>query len=66
MAETMILTLEGVFENYSIGGDICLEKVKRIAYLGEKHGFRLADFKSFGKDTSPEKIERLKRTVSAK
>lgn len=39
MAETMILALEGRYENYSLGRDISLEKVEEIERLAEKHGF---------------------------
>jgi fatty aldehyde-generating acyl-ACP reductase len=39
MAETMILALEGRYENYSLGRNISLEKVEEIDRLAEKHGF---------------------------
>lgn len=61
MAETMILTLEELFEHYSIGGRVSIEKVKKIAQLGEKHGFKLADFKSFGKEVPKRKIETVRK-----
>ena len=35
MAETMILALEGRFENYSLGRDLTVSQVKEIARLGE-------------------------------
>ncbi len=61
MAETMILTYEGMFENYSIGGNITIEKVENIEQLGHKHGFNLARFKSFGKEVPDKKIENVKK-----
>ena len=42
MAETMILAMEGRFENFSIGSRLDVEKVNEIWELGEKHGFKLA------------------------
>lgn len=47
MAETMILALEERYESYSLGGDVSLEKVKEISSLGKKHGFKLAELRSF-------------------
>jgi predicted amino acid dehydrogenase len=45
LAETIILALEGRFENYSIGrGNITSEKVDEIARLGSRHGFTLAPY----------------------
>jgi predicted amino acid dehydrogenase len=48
MAETMILTLEGVFGDFSIGWEPSLDKVETISRLAQKHGFKPA-FTSFGK-----------------
>ncbi|MGV8119757.1 MAG: shikimate dehydrogenase [Candidatus Xenobiia bacterium LiM19] len=64
MSETMALTLEGRFEVYSIGRGIKLEKVKEIAEIAKKQGFRLAGFRSFDKIVTDEMIERV-RTLSA-
>jgi len=41
MAEPMILALEGKYENYSIGDDISVEKVKEILELSKKYGFEV-------------------------
>lgn len=49
MSETMILALEGIKEDFSLGRKVEEEKVKKICRLAEKHGFRLAAFRSFGK-----------------
>lgn len=66
MAETMILTFEGIFENYSLGGNISIEKVKKIALLGKKHGFKLADFKSFGKEVGNKRLDVMRKVVNLK
>ncbi|MDD4899779.1 MAG: shikimate dehydrogenase [Candidatus Omnitrophica bacterium] len=46
MAETMILALEGRFENFSLGNDLSTEKTEEITQLAEKHGFRIAEIKT--------------------
>ena len=47
MAETMTLTFERQFVDYSIGKAIALEQVKNIDDLAAKHGFKLAALRSF-------------------
>lgn len=42
MAETMILALEGRYESYSVGKQIQVGRVREIAQLARKHGFRLS------------------------
>jgi predicted amino acid dehydrogenase len=42
LAETIVLALEGRFENFTIGRNIEWEKVKEIYKLGLKHGMHLA------------------------
>jgi fatty aldehyde-generating acyl-ACP reductase len=42
MAETMVLALEGRYENYSLGKQVRIEQVREIAQLAHKHGFRLS------------------------
>lgn len=59
MAETMILALEGRFEDYSLGKQLSRLRVKEISTLAEKHGFRLSSFRSFEKPVSQETIERM-------
>jgi len=47
MAETMILALDGRYENFSLGRTLELEKIKLISELAKKHGFSLAGFRNF-------------------
>jgi predicted amino acid dehydrogenase len=61
MAETMILTLEGRFESYSIGGNISSERVREIGLLAQKHGFELSDLKSFGKTITTEDLNAVRK-----
>ena len=42
LAETIVLALEGRFENYTVGRQIEWEKVHEIYQLGLKHGMKLA------------------------
>jgi len=61
MAETMILTLEGRFEDYTLGKEVKVEKVKEISALAQKHGFRVSGLRSFGRELSQEEIERIRK-----
>jgi len=60
MAETMILALEGRCENFSLGKKLQPDKVREIGRLAEKHGFRLAGFRSFEQVVSQEQIQRVR------
>jgi len=42
LAETIVLALDGRFENFTVGRNIEWEKVKEIYKLGLKHGMKLA------------------------
>lgn len=63
MAEAMTLTLEGRFENYTLGRDLTVEQAEEIAGMGQQHGFRLAGFRSFDRAISDEKIETIKKNA---
>lgn len=60
MAETMILTMEGRFEDFSIGRGLDLEKVEEISHLAHKHGFRTSGFRAFDEPVTADKIEDVK------
>lgn len=60
MAETMILTLESRFEDYSLGRGLSLERVQEISRLAQKHGFRTSGFRAFDEPVTAEKIEDVK------
>lgn len=60
MAETMILALEERIENYSLGKELELAKVREINELAIKHGFKLAGFRSFERAVDEEMIEQIK------
>ena len=41
MSETMILALEGRYENYTLGRDISVKQVDEMARLADTHGFQV-------------------------
>jgi predicted amino acid dehydrogenase len=59
MAETMVLALEGRRECFTLGRDLSVERVREIAALAARHGFRLSGFRSFERAVTPEQIERV-------
>jgi len=63
MAETMALALEGRFEDYTIGRNITLERVKEITAIAERHGFQLSGFRSFEHEVTEEQIETVRRNA---
>ncbi len=63
MAETIILALEGRYENFTLGKDISIAKVEEIAALARKHGFRLAGFRRFERAIGDEEVERIRRAA---
>ena len=66
MAETMLLALEGKMGDYSLGRDIKLEQVEEITRLAEKHGFKLAGFRSFERAVSDETIAAIRARAASK
>jgi predicted amino acid dehydrogenase len=63
MAETIALALDGRFEDYTVGKDITLERVKDITAIAEKHGFRMSGFRSFEREVTNEQIEAVRRNA---
>ena len=60
LAETIVLTLEGRFENFTLGRNIEWEKVHEIYKLGLKHGMRLAAISGVNGVFSDEDIARVR------
>jgi fatty aldehyde-generating acyl-ACP reductase len=65
MAETMILTLENRFVNYSLGRGVNLDKVLEIERLARKHGFQLAGMRAFDKEVTPAMIAHTREAARA-
>ena len=60
LAETIVLALEGRFENFTVGRGIEWEKVREIYKLGLKHGMKLAAISGVNGPFSDEDIERVR------
>lgn len=56
LAEAALLAMEGRFENFTLGRDIKMERVKEIYRLFKKHGLKLAGLRSFGRYVTDEEI----------
>ncbi|WP_371376660.1 saccharopine dehydrogenase NADP-binding domain-containing protein [Sporomusa aerivorans] len=64
MAETMILALEGRYENFTLGRDLTVKQVETIDKLAAKHGFKLAGFRSFERAISPRELAAIKENAA--
>ena len=49
LAEAALLAMDGRFEDYTLGRDISVERVKEIYRIFRKHNFEIAGLTSFGK-----------------
>lgn len=49
MAETMMLALDGHLEDTSLGSNLTPDSLKMLQRLSQRHGFRVAELRSFGK-----------------
>lgn len=65
MAETMILTLEGRMESYTLGRTITIEKLDEMAAMAKKHGFYLSGLRSFEREVTAEKISQIRELAEA-
>jgi len=61
LAETIVLALEGRFENFTVGRSIEWEKVREIYRLGRKHGMKLAAISGVNGPFSDADIRRVRR-----
>ncbi len=60
LAETIVLALEGRFENFTVGRNIEWEKVREIYRLGRKHGMKLAAISGVKGPFSDKDIHRVR------
>lgn len=60
LAETIVLALEGRFENFTVGRQIEWEKVREIYQLGLKHGMKLAAISGVNGVFTDEDIARVR------
>lgn len=63
MAEVIILALENRPENYTLGREIALGKIKEIDLLGEKHGFEPGNYYAFNRLITQEEIQQIRQNA---
>lgn len=63
MAETMILSLEERYENFTLGRELTLEQLNEITSMASKHGFKLAGFRSFERALTEMEILKIKENA---
>ncbi len=61
MAETIALSLEGRYEDYTIGKHITIGQALEIGEIATRHGFRLSGFRTFEKPVTDAQIERVRQ-----
>ena len=66
LAETVVLALEGRFEDFTVGRNIEWAKVKEIYKLGLKHGMRLAVISGVNGPYTDEDIARVRELAIAR
>ncbi|MDH5286954.1 MAG: dehydrogenase [Betaproteobacteria bacterium] len=65
LAETIVLALEGRFENFTVGRSIEWEKVREIYRLGRKHGMKLAAISGVNGPFTDADIRRVRKLALA-
>ncbi|MEO8102449.1 MAG: dehydrogenase [Betaproteobacteria bacterium] len=65
LAETIVLALEGRFENFTVGRAIEWEKVREIYQLGLKHGMKLAAISGVNGPFSDDDIAQVRKLALA-
>jgi predicted amino acid dehydrogenase len=56
LAEAAVLAMEGRYENFTLGRNIEMDKVKEMYRLFKKHGLKLEGLRSFGRYVTDEEI----------
>jgi predicted amino acid dehydrogenase len=66
MSETMMLALDGRYENFTLGKEVSVAQAEETQRLAAKHGFKLAGFRSFEKEVTDETIAAVRRAAGRK
>ena len=66
MSETMMLALDGRYENFTLGKEVQAAQVDEINCLAAKHGFKLAGFRSFEKAVDKDLIAQVRQNALKK
>jgi predicted amino acid dehydrogenase len=65
LAETIVLALEGRYENFTVGRNLSWPKVKEIYRLGLKHGMKLATISGINGPYTDEDFARVRAAALA-
>jgi hypothetical protein len=65
LAETIVLALEGRYENFTVGRNLSWPKVKEIYQLGLKHGMKLATISGVNGPYTDEDFDRVRTAALA-
>ncbi len=60
MSETILLSLENRYDDYTLGRDLTVERIDEISRLAKKHGFQLAGFRSFHRALDDAAVQRIR------
>ena len=65
LAETIVLALEGRYENFTVGRSLSWPKVKEIYGLGLKHGMKLATISGINGPYTDDDFDRVRKAALA-
>jgi predicted amino acid dehydrogenase len=60
LSETILLAVNGRFENFTLGRELDIAKIDEIGKLALENGFELSDISSFGKTLSLDEIKAIR------
>ena len=66
MSETMLLALDGRYESFTLGKTVSVAQAEEMWRLADKHGFKLAGFRSFEEEVTKETIARVRLAAGRK
>jgi hypothetical protein len=64
LSEAALLSMEGRFEDFSVGRELEIDKVKQIYRLFNKHGLQLAGMRSFGQYVTEADLDKKRKLAS--
>lgn len=65
MAETILLALEHRYDDYTLGGDVRLDRVEEIHALMRRHGFQMSGFRRFERKISDAEVDAIRQAARA-
>ncbi len=63
MSETMMLALDGRYESFTLGKEVSVAQAEETLRIADRHGFRLAGFRSFERAVTDETIAAVRRAA---